>query len=251
MDLGLHERVAVVTGATGGIGAAIARCLAHEGARIAVGYHADPAAAERLVQSIGEAISFQYDLRETHTIQRAIDLILERWGRLDILVVCAWQSAGWASPDALPESTTTEAWQTQLRANVEGSAYAVQAALPAMRVAGWGRIVLVSSGAAEDGAPGLEHYAAAKAALHGLSRSLARSTGPAGVLVNAVMPGFVATERHRQCIQPEIFERIAAQTPTRHLATEQDIANVVAFLVSEANGAVTGTEVRVSGGLRM
>jgi NAD(P)-dependent dehydrogenase (short-subunit alcohol dehydrogenase family) len=69
--------------------------------------------------------------------------------------------------------------------------------------------------------------------------------------VNVVMPGFVATERHRQSIAPQVFERIAAQTPTRHLATEEDIAHVVAFLVSAANGAVTGEEVRVSGGLRM
>ncbi|MBV8718771.1 MAG: SDR family oxidoreductase [Chloroflexi bacterium] len=255
MDLGIHQRVAVVTGGSGGIGAGIVRCLAREGARVAVGYHTDRTAAEHLVQSMDSGpeacMVFHDDLCAPQTIQRAVEAVLERWGRVDILVACAWQSAGWPQPDVLPESTSAEAWQVQLRANVEGSACVVQAVLPAMRAAGWGRIVLVSSGAAEDGAPGLEHYAAAKAALHGISRSLARSVGPAGILVNTVMPSFVATERHRHSIPPQVFERIAAQTPTRRLATEEDVAQLVAFLVSDANRAITGSEVRVSGGMRM
>ena len=194
---------------------------------------------------------FVHDLTDPASIQQAIAAVLERWARLDILVACAWKSAGWASPDTLPESTPATAWQVQLRANVEGSVYAVQAALPPMRARGWGRIVLVSSGAAEDGAPGLEQCAVAKSALHGLNRSLARSGGPAGILVNVVMPGFVATARHRQSVPPEVFEHVAALTPTRRLATEVDIAQLVTFLASEANGSVTGAEVRVSGGLRM
>jgi 3-oxoacyl-[acyl-carrier protein] reductase len=170
---------------------------------------------------------------------------------VDILVSAAWASPGWAPPDALAEATPPESWRTQLRTNVEGTAYTVQAALPCMRARGWGRIVLISSGAAEDGSAGLEQYGAAKAALHGLARSLARGVGPAGILVNVVMPGLIATERHRQSIPAVVLEGVAAQTPIRRLATEDDIARVVAFLASNANGAVTGSELRVSGGMRM
>jgi 3-oxoacyl-[acyl-carrier protein] reductase len=140
-------------------------------------------------------------------------------------------------------------WQDQLRLNVEGTASMIRAVLPQMRTRQWGRIVLLSSGAA-DGAPGMEHYAAAKAALRGISRSLAASTGPAGILTNVVMPGLVATERHRATIPAEALQRWAAQTPTRRLATEDDVARVVTFLASAANTSITGTEIRVDGGRR-
>jgi 3-oxoacyl-[acyl-carrier protein] reductase len=116
-----------------------------------------------------------------------------------------------------------------------------------MRAAGWGRIVLLSSGAA-DGAPGLEQYAAAKAALHGLARSLARSAGKAGVLTNVVMPGLIPTERHRQSIPQPVLDQIAAANPTGHLATEDDVARVVTFLASAANNSVTGAEIHVGQG---
>jgi NAD(P)-dependent dehydrogenase (short-subunit alcohol dehydrogenase family) len=134
-----------------------------------------------------------------------------------------------------------------MRANVEGTAFTVQAVLPQMRAAGWGRIVLLSSGAA-DGAPGLEQYAAAKAALQGLSRSLAASAGRAGILTNIVMPGLIATERHRQSIPQQALDDIAARNPTGRLATEDDVALVIAFLVSAANNSVTGAEIRVGQG---
>lgn len=118
-----------------------------------------------------------------------------------------------------------------------------------MRSGGWGRIVLVSSGAAEDGAPGLEPYAAAKAALHGLGRSLVRNAGSDGVKTNLVLPGLVATAGHRQSIPPQALERFRRLTPTGRLAREQHIAAVVTFLVSDANRSVTGASVRVGGGL--
>jgi 3-oxoacyl-[acyl-carrier protein] reductase len=116
-----------------------------------------------------------------------------------------------------------------------------------MRAAGWGRIVLLSSGAA-DGAPGLEHYAAAKAALHGLARSLARSAGKAGILTNIVMPGLIPAGQHRQSIPQHVLDRIAAASPTGHLATEQDVAHLVAYLASAANNSVTGAEIHIGQG---
>jgi NAD(P)-dependent dehydrogenase (short-subunit alcohol dehydrogenase family) len=255
MQLGLTNKVALVTGASRGIGAACAGTLAAEGVRVAVGYHADQSAADQVVAAIasagGQAQTVQLDLTLPQTITAAIASIEQRWGGVDVLVACAWITPGWAPPEAALESTPAAAWQTQLRGNVEGTVATIQAVLPHMRASGWGRIVLISSGAAEDGSPGLEHYGAAKSALHGLSRGLARSAGPAGILINVVVPGLIATARHRQFIPAEVLEQVAANTPIRRLASEDDVAHLVTFLASACNGAVTGSEVRVSGGLRM
>lgn len=247
MDLGLGHRVALVTGASGGIGAAIARVLAAEGARVALGCHTGQDKAEQLAGQIGTAMVVPHDLADPATIRAAADTVTQNWGRLDILVTSAWAAPGWAQPDNPAEATPTRAWQDQMRVNVEGTAFTVQAALPHMRAAGWGRIVLLSSGAA-DGAPGLEQYAAAKAALHGLARSLARSAGKAGILTNIVMPGLIPTERNRQFIPQQVLDQIAAANPTGHLATEDDVAQVVAFLASAANNSVTGAEIHVGQG---
>lgn len=247
MDLGLQDRVALVTGASGGLGAAIARTLAAEGARVAIGYHTGQDQAKQLASQIPAAITVRHDLADPATIAAAARAITAAWGRLDILVTCAWASPGWAPPDHPAESTPASAWQDQLRLNAEGTAYTIQAVLPPMRAAGWGRIVMLSSGAA-DGAPGLEQYSAAKAALHGLARSLARSAGHSGILTNVVMPGLIATERHRQAIPEPVLAQIAAAGPTGHLATEDDVAQLVAFLVSAANQSVTGAEIHVGHG---
>ena len=247
MDLGLKGRVALVTGASSGIGAAIARALAADGAHIALGCHTGRHEAGQLASLIGTAMVISHDLADPATIQAAVDTITRTWGRLDILVACAWASPGWAQPDRPAELTPARAWQDQMRVNAEGTAFTVQAALPHMRAAGWGRIVLLSSGAA-DGAPGLEHYAAAKAALHGLARSLARNAGKAGILTNIVMPGLIPTDRNRQSIPQHVLDHIAAANPTGHLATEQDVAHLVAFLASAANNSVTGAEIHVGQG---
>jgi NAD(P)-dependent dehydrogenase (short-subunit alcohol dehydrogenase family) len=247
VDLGLGDKVALVTGASSGIGAAIARTLAAEGARVALGCHTGRDKAGRLADELGTAMVVSHDLADPPTIQAAAGEVAQNWGRLDILVTCAWAAPGWAPPDNPAEATAARAWQDQMRVNAEGTAFTVQAVLPHMRAAGWGRIVLLSSGAA-DGAPGLEHYAAAKAALHGLARSLARSAGKAGILTNIVMPGLIATERHRQSIPEQALDQIAESNPTGRLATEGDIAQVVAFLASAANNSVTGAEIHVGQG---
>jgi NAD(P)-dependent dehydrogenase (short-subunit alcohol dehydrogenase family) len=253
MDLGLAGRVALVTGASGGIGAAIARTFAAEGARVALGYHTGNGQVRRLAGEIdrsgGQTLVLQHELADPASIRSGVERIVSAWGRVDALVAGAWAAPGWLPPDTMAESVPDLEWQRQLRVNLEGTASAVRAVLPAMRRQRCGRIVLLSSGAA-DGAPGLEHYAAAKAALRGIGRSLAVSAGPAGILTNVVMPGLVATERHRRTIPARALEQWAAETPTRRLATEDDVARVVVFLASAANASVTGTEVRVDGGRR-
>jgi len=253
VDLKLAGRVALVTGASGGIGTAIARAFALEGANVALGYHTAKDQAQRLADQIdsdgGHTLVVHHDLADPRSIQAAVDLVVGAWGRLDTLVASAWAAPGWLPPDTLAESVPAQAWQEQLRINVEGTAATIQAVLPQMRSQHWGRIVLLSSGAA-DGAPGLEHYAAAKAALRGISRSLAASAGPAGILTNIVMPGLIPTEKHRRTIPAQALEQWAAQTPTRRLATEDDVARVAVFFASPANASTTGTEIRVNGGHR-
>jgi 3-oxoacyl-[acyl-carrier protein] reductase len=245
--------VTLVTGASGGIGAAIASAFAAEGARVALGYHTAEEQARRLAERIGrgggEAMVIRHDLVEPESIDVAVEHVVGAWGRLDALVASAWAPPEWLPPDTPAESVPAKVWREQLLVNVEGTAATVRAVLPPMRAQEWGRIVLLSSGAA-DGAPGLEHYAAAKAALRGISRSLAVSAGPSGILVNVVMPGLVPTARHRREIPAPALEHMAAQTPTRRLATEEDVAGVAVFLASAANASVTGTEIRVDGGRR-
>jgi 3-oxoacyl-[acyl-carrier protein] reductase len=252
MDLGLVDKIALVTGGSGGIGAAVARCLAREGARVAIGYHGGREAADRLASDIersrGTALVVQHDLREPDSIRAAVHAVAEAWGGPEVLVTCAWVHPGWPAQQPPVDPSPPDVWQQQLRGNVEGTARSVDAVLPHMKERGWGRIVLLSSGAAEDGQPGLEAYAGAKAALHGFARSLAQGLGPLNILTNVVMPGFIATERNRRVVPPGVLEHWASLTPTRRLATEDEVARVATFLASPANGSVTGAAIRVSGG---
>jgi 3-oxoacyl-[acyl-carrier protein] reductase len=254
MDLGLADQIALVTGASGAIGAAIARALAAEGTRVALGCHSGRDAAEQVLADIeragGAGLIVRHDLNDPASIDAAVDTIIRRWGGLDVLVASAWVQPAWPAPrDGGVEPSPPEVWQEQLRTNTEGTARCIHAVLPVMKARGGGRIVLVSSGAAEDGAPGLEAYAAAKAALHGLNRSLAHGLGRAGILTNVVMPGFIATGRHRQIMPAAVVEHLASLSPTGRLATEDEVARAVVFLAAPANRSVTGATIRVGSGL--
>jgi 3-oxoacyl-[acyl-carrier protein] reductase len=254
MDLGLKGRVALVTGASGGIGGAIARTLGCEGARVAVGYHSSPDAAQKTADDIekvgGEAMTVKLDLNDAAVIAAGIEEVVAKWGGLDVLVTSAWVHPDWPNQQGqYIDPAPVAMWQQQLRINIEGTVSTVLAAIPHMKERGWGRIVLISSGAAEDGSPGREAYAGSKAALQGLSRSLSRGVASAGILTNVVMPGFIPTERNRRFVPPPVLERFAQMTPTGRLATEDDVARMVTFLASEANQSVNGVAVRVSGGL--
>lgn len=254
MDLGLAGRTALVTGASQGIGRATALLLGAEGANVAITYHRQHEKAQAVVDSIeqagGTALAVPLELASLESVSAAVHAVVEAFGGLDILVNNAVQW-GDRRPWAIPpfEEVPVAEWRGLLRENTEAAYAAIQAALPTMRGRGWGRIVNVSSGIAVDGLPGAGPYAAAKAAMHGLTRTLAKELGPAGILVNVVMPGATLTDRNRTMFPPEALEQLAQTSPIRRLLPPEEVAPTIAFLCSSANTAVTGEIVRASGGI--
>jgi NAD(P)-dependent dehydrogenase (short-subunit alcohol dehydrogenase family) len=174
--------------------------------------------------------------------------VVDRWGRLDILVANAHYGDTVVEPQTPFEEIPDERWRPTMRAVLEGPYQTVKAAAPTMREQRWGRVVLVSSAVVELGIVGAAAFSAAKAGLHGLTRSLARELGPCGVLVNVVMPSMTLTERIRQLPEP-IRQGMTAQTLTGHLSEPEDVAAAVLFLCSAANGNVHGEVLHVTGGM--
>ncbi len=249
MDLGLAGRVALVSGASRGIGAEIAVRLAAEGARVAVGFHQSADAAAKVVARIdeegGTAYAVRFDLLDTQSLAAGVAEVAERWGPIQVLV-----NNGGAGPSPGPFlSVSDEGWQRALRDQLEGPGNLIRAVLPAMCETGWGRIVTISTVHALTGSAGVVAHTSAKAGLHGLTRSLAREVGRQGVLVNAVLPGLTLTPSSRARFSAERIEASSASIPTGRPSTGGDIAALVAFLASTANGNITGELIRSAGGL--
>jgi 3-oxoacyl-[acyl-carrier protein] reductase len=254
MDLGLADRVVIVTGGSRGIGRAAALAFARERAHVLLTYRNDASRAEALAADLRrggtDAVAACLDLGARESIFAAIQVALDRWGRIDVLVNNAVQWATRGPFEAPPfEEVEPDHWRPLLEVNVEGHYSAIQAVLPAMRARSWGRIVNVSSAIAVDGLPGAGPYAAAKAALHGLTRTLAKELGPAGILTNVVMPGLTLTERTLERLPATVREQIAQGSPIRRLLPPEEVVPTIVFLGSAANTAVTGEIIRASGGV--
>lgn len=252
MDMGLKDRTVLVTGGSSGIGAAIARAYAAEGARVALTYRSGSEDAERLARELGgvrdAAMAVRYSLAEPGTLESAVAAVTERWGGVDVLVANAVRWAPRRAPGEHFEDVAVGDWWGFLDDNLAPTLRTVQLVVPGMRARSWGRIVLISSHVALDGHRGQEFYGAAKSALHGFARNLAWDVGGDGILVNVVCPGLTTTDRVLTGLPGEIRQREIRSTPTGRLSSPEDIAGTVLFLGSAANGNTTGQTLTVAGG---
>jgi 3-oxoacyl-[acyl-carrier protein] reductase len=247
MNLGLEGRRVLVTGASRGIGRAIALAFGREKARVAVTSHADLAGLQETRRQLGsaETIGLRLDLADGTSIASVASALLKRWGAVDVLVNNAVAWPGLAGADELFENAPVERFRDSLRANLEGPYLLTRALVGSMRDAGWGRVVHISTGLVEDGMPGASAYVAAKAGLHGLTRTMARELARVGILTNLVMPGFTLVEGRD--VPRSVIDRVTMAAATGRTTTPQDVANVVVFLGSPANTHVNGEQLRVDG----
>lgn len=241
--------VALVTGASRGIGAAVARALASDGFDVAVGYAADGAGAAdtvAAVEALGRhAITLQADVADEAQAQTMVEAAEEGLGPLDAVVL----NAG-ITRDGLAVRMSAEDWSAVIDTNLSGAFYTARPALRGMLRRRAGSIVAVSSVVGLIGNPGQVNYAAAKAGMLGMVRALAREAGSRGVRVNAVAPGYITTDLTAQLTDAQ-RDGLLAQTPLGRLGTPDDVAAAVAFLCSPAAAFITGATLSVDGGLAM
>jgi 3-oxoacyl-[acyl-carrier protein] reductase len=244
----LDERVALVTGASRGIGRAIALALAGDGLFVAVNYTANEAAAAETLEAIqqkgGHGSLARFDVADAAAVDAAIKQLAAERGRLDVLV----NNAGIAI-DGLLLRTKKEDWQHTLDVNLSGAFHCCKAAARYLLKAPAGRIVNISSVVGEQGNAGQVSYAAAKAGLIGLTRTLARELASREVTVNCVTPGFIETDMTAKHVTGEARDALLKQIPLGRIGKAEDVAEAVRFLVSPSASYITGQVVRVNGGL--
>jgi 3-oxoacyl-[acyl-carrier protein] reductase len=256
----LAGRVALVTGGTRGIGAAISRSLANQGATVAAGYGRDREHAEKFLAEIkAEGVKgsiHQGNIGVGDDCRRVVSEVIAEHGSLDILI----NNAG-ITIDKTVLNLTDSDWEKVLAVNLSGAFFLSQAALAHMIERGSGRIVNVSSIIGEVGNIGQANYAASKSGLFGLTKTLAKEAAfmlqkagkldnPVGITVNTVTPGFVVTEM-LSTVPEKVIKRITDQIPVRRFARPEEIARVVHFLASDASGYITGQVWGVNGGMDM
>jgi 2-hydroxycyclohexanecarboxyl-CoA dehydrogenase len=243
------SRVAVVTGAASGMGLAIGRRLAAHGHRVALldlDGDAAAAAATELAQSGPAAFGAAVDVADRAAVDDAMARVRRDLGPVEIAVTSAGLDEFRSFTDI-----TLDQWERMLAVNLTGTFHCVQAAIPDMLAAGWGRVVTISSSSAQSGAARMAHYVASKGGVIGLTKALALEYAPNGITANTIPPGFVDTPMVRRAEArgdlPNV-DAVVARTPVRRAGTPDDIAAACAFLCSEDAGYITGQVIGVNGG---
>ncbi|SFA41921.1 3-oxoacyl-[acyl-carrier-protein] reductase [Parageobacillus thermantarcticus] len=245
----LQGKVALVTGASRGIGRAIALELARQGAKVAVNYAGSEAKANEVVEEIknmgGEAFAIQADVSDAKAVEQMVKAVLERFERIDILV----NNAG-ITRDNLLMRMKEEEWDDVININLKGVFNCTKAVTRPMMKQRYGRIVNIASIVGVMGNPGQANYVAAKAGVIGLTKTAARELASRNITVNAVAPGFITTDMTER-LSEEIKTEMLKQIPLARFGEPEDVAKVVSFLVSDAASYMTGQTLHVDGGMVM
>src|SRR6202162_6120531 len=242
----LKDKVALVTGASQGIGRETALALAEAGAKVAVAARNEEKLAA-LVQELagrgGEAVAVKMDVAEAEQIKAGFKAVLEKFGKLDILVNNAA-----ITRDGLAMRMKAEDWEAVIRTNLTGAHLCIQQALPVMMKARAGRIINISSVVAQSGNAGQANYVAAKAGLVGLTKAIAIEISSRNITVNAVAPGFIATPM-TDVLSDAVKEELKKRIPLGRMGSGRDVAAAIVFLASDEAGYITGHVLDVNGGL--
>ncbi len=245
MKIDLTGKVAVVTGASRGIGRQTAMTLAGAGAAVVVTSRGDAseAVAAAIIDAGGQALAIAADVADADGVQRVIETTLERFGRIDVLV----NNAG-ITRDQLLLRMKREDWDAVVATNLTGTFLCTQAVLRTMLKQRAGRIISISSVVGQSGNPGQTNYAATKAGIIGFSKALAREVASRSITVNVVAPGLIDTDMTRD-ISSDAQANWASAIPLGRLGTPEDVAAAVCFLASDAAGYITGQVLAVNGGM--
>jgi len=245
----LSGRTAIVTGGSRGIGRAIVEALAKEGAKVAFVYRSNKEAADELVKELEldqrEVMAIQCDVAVTEEVDKAVEQVLEKWEKIDILV----NNAG-IIKDGLLATMTPDQWGDVINTNLNSVFNFCHAVVRPMMQARYGRIIKMSSVAAEFGNSGQANYAASKGGIEGFTRCVAGELARRKITVNSVAPGFIETDMTVD-VRNVAGDQIKKQIPVRRLGLPEDIANAVLFLAADESSYITGQSIKVDGGLTL
>lgn len=242
------KEIVLVTGASGGIGKAVAEKFALAGYPVVLHYHKGTERAEALQNALTEqgciVMAQQADLRDSTQVAQMIKQVREQWGPVEILI----NNAGVAQQKLFTDITDEE-WRNMFAVHVDGAFYCSRAVLPAMIQKKRGCIINVSSMWGQIGGSCEVHYSAAKGALQAMTQALAKEVGPSGIRVNCVAPGVIMTEMNTRMFDEETLDALREETPLEKLGAAEDVASMIYYLSTEEAGFITGQIIGVNGGM--